>query len=78
MGCSPWVHKELDVTEYTRTHTHTHVQDFESGSEEDAVFLWFNFPSKCGWVGNWFFCYSISRCLLTNIYLAASGLSCST
>ena len=67
VGCD-WVH----------THTHTHTQDFESGSEEDVVFLWLNFPSKCGWVGNWFFWYSISRRLLTNIYLAASGLSCST
>ena len=24
VGCSPWVHKESDVTEYTHTHTHTH------------------------------------------------------
>ena len=48
MGCSPWVHKESDVTEYTHTHTHTHTQYFESGSEEDVVFLWLNFPSKCG------------------------------
>jgi len=23
-GCSPWGHKELDMTEHTHTHTHTH------------------------------------------------------
>ena len=26
VGCSPWVHKESDVTEYTHTHTHTHTR----------------------------------------------------
>ena len=63
-----------------RTHTYTHMQDLESGSEIDVVFLQVNFPSKCGCVGNQFFCYSISRRLLKNIWLprvsvAACGVS---
>ena len=48
-GCSPWGHKESDMTERLHTHTHTHTHTHSLGSAQGSplqrgLSYWFSPP----------------------------------